>query len=398
MIPKGLYSLRLPHYWKFVLLGLLVASSVVLFFECYWQAQSSESQEISLGSTEKVEGVDEVDVDSAPNLDITTTISTSPANPTNLAANLHTKNDTANLTVNLVMATLFNDDISWTENIQIPNLNIIRYVSDDMDAEYHPPVPIKGHEALIYHTYMHDFYDDLPDITIFTHADDTSWHVDAVLNSSMAFSLSHLDLEQVLLRQYFNLRVVWAVGCPDWINTTKGPGDSTKAEEPYMYEAFRENFNTTPPEILGGPCCSQFAATRDAIRRHPQSQYRRSMDWLMLTDWTDYISGRVWEHMWAWLFKEEAVDCAVEWKTYCTMYHICFGSESRNRVNNLEKERKRLKRDGVLGELMGLLRGQNNQERLDEIDAIMAAELENALEIGRNEVARANVLSDLYGS
>ncbi|KAI1765162.1 hypothetical protein GGR53DRAFT_519820 [Hypoxylon sp. FL1150] len=351
MTSKGPYSLWLPHYWKFILLAFLVVSSAVAFFECYRQ--------------------------------VTSPTSSKPAN---------------NLTVNLVMATMRNDDISWTQRIQIPNLNIIRYISNDMNAEYHPPVPRKGHEALIYHTYMHDFYDDLPDISIFIHADESSWHVDTLLNNSMAFSLSHLDLEQVMLRQYFNLRVAWLGGCPDWINTTKGVKDKEKSEEPYMHQAFVENFNITDdevPEILGGPCCSQFAATRDAIRRHPKSQYQKNMDWLVHTRWTDYISGRVWEHMWTWLFKGEAVDCEVEWQSYCRMYHICFGPASREKVWDLERERKRLKREGVLGELMTLLGGERAQRRLDEIDAMIAAEFEKAIETGKSEEGRANILADL---
>ncbi|KAI1401661.1 hypothetical protein F4819DRAFT_457238 [Hypoxylon fuscum] len=368
----GPCSLWLPHYWKFILLVIFLLPLFFFLFESYWPVQ--QHLDVPLSPHEKLD-VDKAHVDSIPHY------------------------DRNNLTVNLVMATLLGDDISWTENIDIPNLNIIRYVSDDMEAQYHPPVPHKGREALIYHTYMHDFYDNLPDITIFTHADDSSWHVDTVLNSSMAFSLSHLDLHQVLQRQYFNLRVSWDSGCPDWINTTRPPGESDRKEEPYMREAFTENFNTYEvPEILGGPCCSQFAVSRDAVKRHPQSQYRRNMDWLVMTDWTDFISGRVWEHMWPWLFKGESVDCAVEWKAYCRMYHICFDSESRNRVTSLEREKKKLKKEGFLDELLDLLGGHRTQRRLEEIDAIVAAEVEVALERGKSEAVRMELLSDLYTS
>ncbi|KAI1631694.1 hypothetical protein F4809DRAFT_653835 [Biscogniauxia mediterranea] len=302
-------------------------------------------------------------------------------------------------TVNLVVASLLKDDISWTQNITIPNLNIIRYVSDYLDAEFHPPVPQKGREALIYHTYLHDFYDDLPDITIMVHADETSWHVESILNKSMTFALSHLDLQQVLQRQYFNLRVSWEGACPDWINTTfTDRDDEKKLEEPYMYEAFSENFATNEvPEILGGPCCSQFAVTREAVRRHPQSQYQQNMDWLVQTDWTDYIAGRVWEHMWPWLFKGEAVDCAIEWKAYCRMYHICFDIESRERVFSLEGERKQLlEKIDTFQELLDPQGGLDARKRVEEIDATMQVELEKALERGRSEAVRMDLLSDLY--
>ncbi len=72
-------------------------------------------------------------------------------------------------TVHLVIASLRKDDISWTSKLRIPSLRVIRYVSD-APAEFTPPVPKKGREALIYHTYFHDFYDTLPDISILIHA------------------------------------------------------------------------------------------------------------------------------------------------------------------------------------------------------------------------------------
>ncbi|OTA98617.1 hypothetical protein M426DRAFT_37751, partial [Hypoxylon sp. CI-4A] len=265
------------------------------------------------------------------------------------------------------------------------NLNIIRYVSDNISAKYHPPVPYKGREALIYHTYMYDFYDRLPDVTIFTHAEERPWHMESTLNGSVIFALSHLDFEQVIRRKYFNLRVAWENACPDWINTTKTLTDSNKQEEPFMYNAFKENFDTSEevPEILATPCCSQFAATKDAIMRHPKSQYRKNMDWLINTELVDYISGRVWEHLWQFLFKGEAVDCVVEWQAYCRMYHVCFDPGSRVRLVNLEEEKRSVepKTKDVL-DLVGRIKAR---KRLEEINAIIGAEIESALERGKSE-------------
>ncbi|KAI5860083.1 hypothetical protein GGS23DRAFT_248031 [Durotheca rogersii] len=368
-----------PHRWILILLAILLIPALYLLFQSRWAVQhpvsAAENSRERAGSdaTNRTEN--------------------------GLPLSHYNRN---NLTVNLVVASLQQDDISWTQNIQIPNLNIIRYVSDSMEAEYHPPVPRKGREALIYHTYMYDFYDKLPDITIFIHSDESPWHVEGTLNSSMTFALSHLDLEQVLQRRYFNLRVSWDGACPNWINTTKSAaeGNGQKKEEPYMREAFSENFHTNDvPVILAGPCCSQFAVTRDAVRRHPRSQYRITMDWLVQTGWTDYITGRVWEHMWPWLFKGEAVDCAVEWKAYCRMYHICFDADSRSRITSLEEEKKELEKSyGLLDELIDLFGSSKITKRVEEINAIMTAELENALERGKSEAVRMELLSDLYTS
>ena len=51
-------------------------------------------------------------------------------------------------TVHLVIASTKADDTSWTSRLTIPNLTILRYISDDHSAPFHPPKP-KGREALI---------------------------------------------------------------------------------------------------------------------------------------------------------------------------------------------------------------------------------------------------------
>ncbi|KAI1332835.1 hypothetical protein F5Y16DRAFT_127703 [Xylariaceae sp. FL0255] len=297
----------------------------------------------------------------------------------------HDATEAAFPTVNLVVSSRLKDDISWTENLRIPNLSIVRYVSDYLDAEFHPPIANRGHEALVYHTYFHDFYDNLPDISILIHGHETSWHVEDMFNRSMTFALSHLDLNEILQRQYFNLRVRWDGACPAW-NTTfeRRPDDPEKPEK--LYEAFSENFATYDvPEMLGGPCCSQFAVTRDAIRRNSQAQYRRTMDWFMQTGWDDSITGRVWEHMWPWLFTGEPVDCPMQFQTYCQMYHICFEQDAAILVDELAQEKKILKEQITIpSELLNPQRGQDARKRLKVIESLMQTELGTALERGRN--------------
>ncbi|TVY31870.1 hypothetical protein LOCC1_G008966, partial [Lachnellula occidentalis] len=203
-----------------------------------------------------------------------------------------------NLTVNLVLATVASDDISWTDALHahIPNLNIIRYISDSPSSEYRPPIN-KGREALMYHTYFSTFYASLPDISILMHAHEAPWHTDPALFTSMFFTLTHLSLPHVLERGYANLRVSWQNACPDWINTTKTPAESWKQEEPYMAQAFTENFapwgagDVRVPEIMAGPCCSQFAVSRDAVLGRPREQYEFHARWLVESAWSDYIVG-----------------------------------------------------------------------------------------------------------
>jgi hypothetical protein len=312
-----------------------------------------------------------------------------------------TTNTNTNLTVNLVLATLAADDISWTSRLQIPNLNIIRYISDSRTALYRPPVP-KAREALMYHTYFHEFYDSLPDISILIHSHESPWHADSILFSSMLFTLSHLNLQEVQARGYANLRVSWKDACPDWINTTKTPEESWKQEEPFMAQAFSENFFPwgidTVPEILAGPCCSQFAVSKPAILAHPKEQYGRHMRWLIDSKWSDYIVGRTWEHMFPFLFTGRGTDCPVEWEAFCRMYGVCFDGEGElKRYEELGWEMAVLEEKmGFWAELRDPGGAQDARKRVGEIEREMGEMMGVALERGRMERVRVHAVGDLY--
>jgi len=234
-------------------------------------------------------------------------------------------------TVHLVVAATAAENVSWAYKLNVPNLQVIHYVADDQTAPHHPTAN-RGHEAMIYHTYFHDYYDQLPDIAILTHAQDVSWHMEPLLSHSLSFAISHLDLFEVKKRGYANLRVSWENACPAWINTTISGRDGLKLEEQYTRDAFLANFGSTSesrvevPEILAQPCCSQFAVTKETIRSVPRERYVHFIHWLETAAMTDALLGRTWEHMFQWLFAKKAVDCPVEWKAYCSMYHICFDS------------------------------------------------------------------------
>lgn len=165
----------------------------------------------------------------------------------------------------------------------------------------------------------------------------------------MIFSLNHLDLREVQRRHFLNLRVTWGVGCSTGsINTTRVNEESgTSPEQKEMQEAFRANFNLYDiPEILATPCCSQIAVTKERIRSVPREQYLHHINWLLSTKLKDSISGRTWEHMWQYLFLEKAIDCPLEHKAYCRLYHICFGGrEEYEEWIELNQGRQKLEKE-----------------------------------------------------
>ena len=58
--------------------------------------------------------------------------------------------------------------MEWLEK-EIPDQPTAIYVVDDPYAPLHPPKN-KGHEVMVYLTYIIDHYDELADVTMFMHA------------------------------------------------------------------------------------------------------------------------------------------------------------------------------------------------------------------------------------
>jgi hypothetical protein len=320
----------------------------------------------------------------------------------------HVHTGASSPTVHLVIASISRENISWAYELKVPNLQVIHYVADDRSAPYHPAAN-RGHEAMTYHSYFFDFYDQLPDIAILTHAQDVSWHMEPLLSHSLSYAISHLDLLEVKERGYTNLRVSWENACPDWINTTITDRNSEKLEERFTRDAFLENFGSTSesrvevPEILAQPCCSQIAVTRETIRSIPREQYGRFIHWLQTAAMNDAILGRTWEHMFQWLFAKKAVDCPVEWKAYCRMYHICFngrtGYEEYMYLENARADLIDILDVGMVKTAWHWMTGLRTQDVTAEIGALsqrMNAMKRAAKIRGKDEANRKTSKENLY--
>lgn len=104
--------------------------------------------------------------------------------------------------------------------------------------------------------------------------------------------------------------------------------DVNKQEETLLARSWLELFpNNAIPNVLAQPCCAQFAISRDRIRSLPLARYVCFRDWLLRTSLSDYISGRVWEYMWQYIFTGENVLCPKEHVCYCDGFGVCFAGE-----------------------------------------------------------------------
>ncbi|OJD15425.1 hypothetical protein AJ78_04325 [Emergomyces pasteurianus Ep9510] len=251
----------------------------------------------------------------------------------------------------LIVPRLQKEDTSWI-SAELKDVEEFIYVVDDPSAPLHPPLN-KGHEAMVYLTYLIDHYNNLPDVMIFMHSHHVSWHNEEALAFNAVELINRLSNERVMRDGYMNLRCNWGPGCPDWLHLGKTELDPGKQEEVILAKAWTELFpHVEPPAVLAQACCAQFAISRERALAIPKSRYIFYRDWILHTELSDYISGRVWEYLWQVVFAGQSVFCPEQHVCYCDGFGLCFGGakgmdqyfgliyQKRDQQRDLEKWRK----------------------------------------------------------
>ncbi|KAH4994715.1 hypothetical protein HBI40_004610 [Parastagonospora nodorum] len=231
-----------------------------------------------------------------------------------------------NYTSLLVIAKTKEENIDWMDEA-LPDQPKAVYVADDPKAPLHPPKN-KGHEVMVYLTWIIDNYDNLPDVTMFMHAHQLTWHNDDLLGNDAAQLVTRLSRQRVWREGFVNMRCSWYPGCPDWMHPGESEENAFKPEEVLLAKSWSELFPLDEvPSVLAQPCCAQFALSRERIQAKPYAQYVWYRDWLFNTKLPDSMSGRIWEYVWQFVFTGQSVNCPKEHICFCDQFGLCFGGE-----------------------------------------------------------------------
>ncbi|KAI9855192.1 MAG: hypothetical protein M1824_006262 [Vezdaea acicularis] len=288
----------------------------------------------------------------------------------------------------VVVARLKSEDVSWLER-ELPNIAKAVYTVDDPSAALQPPTN-KGHESMVYLTYIIENYDNLPDTVIFIHSHQSSWHNNDLLDGNTGHMIHRLSNQKVAREGYFNLRCHLHPGCPEWLHLDTTSEDINKKEEAVFANVWDELHPGDPmPKILAQPCCAQFAASRDRIRSISLESWTRYQDWLLTTNLSDSLSGRIWEYTWQYVFTGNSTLCPPMNECYCDGYGVCFGSAAnmaawfdlRERQDELEAQLKFYREIG--GEESGL------REELSEVRRELLEKRDEAFRRGNDPKNRA---------
>lgn len=267
----------------------------------------------------------------------------------------------------LVVPKTKDEDVDWIQE-ELPGLPTAIYEVDNPDAKLTVPKN-KGHEAMVYLTYLIDHYDqDLPDVIIFVHAHRGAWHNNFILDLDTPKTIQRLRDDRVIRQGYMNLRCHHDPGCPDWIHLDRAAVDYDMVIKPeekaFSLELFTELFpGHRPPPVLSQPCCAQFAVSSERVRDNPKAMYEHLRSWLMNTPLEDTDSGRIFEYTWQYLFTRNAEFCPSTSSCYCDGYGICFGGAAK-----LAEFLKTLKtREGVDDELDAAEKEKKGDKILQEL-------------------------------
>ncbi|EXJ94590.1 hypothetical protein A1O1_02986 [Capronia coronata CBS 617.96] len=250
----------------------------------------------------------------------------------------------------LVMGHLRSEDVSWVAT-ELPDLPTKIYTVDaeedaneesaststsDSGSGSGSPSGLpanKGHEAMVYLTYIIEHYDALPDVVLFFHPHRKTWHNNILLDVDSATTIKLLSDAHVVRQGYFNTRCHLDPGCPDWLHVDRPwwrHDLKHKPEEPAWTSALFHALHGADvpiPKAISQPCCAQFAVSGERIRQRPRADYVRYRDWLLATDLDDRTSGRIMEYSWQYIFTGKFEFCPSQHRCYCDGYGICFDGE-----------------------------------------------------------------------
>ncbi|KAK2845238.1 hypothetical protein FQN49_005917 [Arthroderma sp. PD_2] len=202
------------------------------------------------------------------------------------------------------------DRVGWVRELEPNWVPFVYSVDNDPRYPLHTPKNV-GREAMVYLSFIIDYYDSLPEVVAFTHSTNRQWHND-IKGLKTVNILTQLQVNSVKRKGYVNLRCKWEPGCPTSLNPLNPTEIDIREqnERAKLPEIYMDLFNVTRnnvPEHIGGVCCAQFAVTRERIRARPREDYIRMRNWALESGFTSFGIGWVFEQVWHVVFGEEAI-------------------------------------------------------------------------------------------
>jgi len=173
---------------------------------------------------------------------------------------------------------------------EIAPVDILIYDKECPENPHNIPVN-KGNEASVYLKYIVDYYDQLSEYTFFIQDEEFAWHHSGSIVEKFREAIN-------ANQKYYNINDLAHWNKPNLIT-------------PHLYQILLQWYSEFVEEyiplskvpnaddlIYDHRGAAQFLVHRDLIRGLPKVFYERLYNWIITTDLSNYISGRLLE--WTW--------------------------------------------------------------------------------------------------
>ena len=191
----------------------------------------------------------------------------------------------------LILISHYNSDLTWVNQLKLP------YYIYSKNSKYQNYIDFnKGQEVPMYLKYIIDHYDNLPNKTLFYHDH---------LNSP------HQDFDSIFIANNLNwdLDDYFSVNRREWYQTI----DKNSKLEPEGLQWIKTHwflFENHLPEIdkLVFFSGAQFVVDKKLILQYNKEYYEYLYNWIKQTDVSNYITSRIFEYMWHYIFTKKNIE------------------------------------------------------------------------------------------
>lgn len=192
----------------------------------------------------------------------------------------------------IIVVAHYNEDIEWLDNIDIEK---IIYSKTNKNFKYIDKN--KGQEVICYLKYIIDHYDNLPEKILFIHAHKNSQHQD-------------FDTDKIIPVLKWELADFFSINKRSWYQEIS---KNLHLDE-HAYDGWlKENWNIFEiyipfPEKLKFYSGAQFVVNKSLILQYPKKFWTSLYDWISETPISNYISSRIFEYTWHYIFTKNPIE------------------------------------------------------------------------------------------
>lgn len=191
-----------------------------------------------------------------------------------------------------VVVAHYKEDLSWIKNVSSEVFVISRTIDSPTRVMHN-----KGNEACLYFEFIINHYDSLPDKMLFVHGHQNSYHqdfpADYIANNLLWDAADYFSVNR---RDYYQR---------DFVNVS---------EWRYLVDNKNVFEGHIPfPENLRYYSCAQFVVDKKCVLRHSKETYQHFNNWLINTNIDNFISARVFEYTWHYIFTGDITELQKEY-------------------------------------------------------------------------------------